>query len=158
MLCDICRSACIIDITRAQTDHHLTCSAFKRSVDLGCYFCNRLWAALRPIEREAVLASADSESYVGNDKAGTFARDKIYTSGSDHISNFVLDEGSAHGFLGCHVLQFGFKVSAVLPAEEAVGSRTWRARFVLRPFVGTPDSMSGLLYTEFIYSKTSSYV
>jgi hypothetical protein len=154
MICDICRSTCIIDSTRLEVTHHQTCNAFKRSVDLGCYFCNRLWAALRPIEREAVLVSAESESNIGNDKAGTLARNKPYTSEAHCISALVFEEGSTYGYPGCHILQFTFKVSAVLPAEEMAGSRTWRASFMLRPFVGTSDSISGLLYSGFIYSKT----
>jgi hypothetical protein len=146
MICDICRSTCIIDSTRPEVTHHQTCSAFKRSVDLGCYFCNRLWAALRPIEREAVLVSAESESNIGNDNAGTLACNKPYTSEADCISALSFGEGSAHGHPGCHVLQFTFKVSAVLPFEEMAGNRTWRASFLLRPFVGTSDPISGLLF------------
>jgi hypothetical protein len=146
MICDICRSTCIIDSTRPEVTHHQTCNAFKRSVDLGCYFCNRLWAALRSIEREAVLISAESESNVGNDKAGTLVRNEPYTSEADCISALVFDEGSTCGYPGCHVLHFSFKVSAVLPAEELLGTRAWRASFLLRPFVGMSDSISRLLY------------
>jgi hypothetical protein len=147
MICDICRSTCIVDSTRSDITHHQTCSAFKRSVDLGCYFCNRLWAALRPIEREAVSVSAETESNIGNDKAGTLARNKPFTSEADCISTLSLGEGSTHGYPGCHVLLFTFKVSAVLPFEEMVGTRAWRASFLLRPFVGTFDSILGLLYS-----------
>jgi hypothetical protein len=147
MICDICRSTCIIDSTRPEATHHQTCSTFKRSVDLGCYFCNRLWAALRPIERDAVLVSAESESNIGNDKAGTLARNKPYTSEADCISALVFDEASTCGYPGCHILQFTFRASSVLPLEEMAGSRTWRASFLLRPFVGTSDSISGLLYS-----------
>jgi hypothetical protein len=147
MICDICRSTCVIDSTRPEVTHHQTCSAFKRSVDLGCYFCNRLWAALRPIEREAVLVSAESEPNIGNDKARTLARNKPYASEADCISALSFGEGSAHGHPGCHVLQFTFKVSAVLPFEEMAGNRTWRASFLLRPLVGTSDSIPGLLYS-----------
>jgi hypothetical protein len=153
MICDICRSTCIIDSTRPEATHHQTCSTFKRSVDLGCYFCNRLWAALRPIEREAVLASAESESNISNDRAGTLARNKPYTSEADCISALVFNEASTYDYPGCHILQFTFKGSAMLPVEEIAGSRTWRASFMLQPFVGMSDSISGLIYSGLIYWK-----
>jgi hypothetical protein len=140
MICDVCRSAC--NGLGPVSIHHQTCSGFKRSIDMGCYFCTRLWAGFKVKERDAVLEFAESESEKVDGETEAPLRGKRTSSDSGGITLFSLQEGSGHGHPGCYVLQFSFNASSVLSPEDIAGTRTWRACFLLRPIVSKSNSIS----------------
>lgn len=134
MICNVCRSTCTN--TGPVSVHHETCSSFKRSIDTGCYFCTRLWAGIRLNERDVVLNLAEFESNRSSERAETSTNGNQTSSDSGDITLYSLEEGTAHGHPGCHVLQFSFNPYVLLSSEDITDTRTWRACFLLRPLVG----------------------
>ncbi|KAF2679231.1 heterokaryon incompatibility protein [Lentithecium fluviatile CBS 122367] len=120
--------------------HHQTCGTFKRSVDLGCYVCNRLWVALTLDERCVVSSLVESESNFSSDATEV----STYGARTNSVQNCVtvasFTEGGLYGHPGCYLLQLAFNASAVLPPEMVPGRKYWRASFLLQQLNGPPPS------------------
>lgn len=113
MICAICQAV----LTRVGRDdsapdvkgllHHLTACSFKRSVELGCYVCNALWSARKPVEQALVSCTVDSRPDPTSNGAGDCLDESPRGSVDEFRSEFWLYDDSAHGRPGCFILESG---------------------------------------------------
>lgn len=118
------------------TTHHQTCGTFKKSINLGCYVCNRLWDVLLPDERCVVSSLAESESNFNSDSTKVYMDGARTNSVHNCITAASIDEGDLHGHPGCYLLQLAFNTSAVLLPESVPSRSYFRAAFLLQPLDG----------------------
>ncbi|CAI6332914.1 unnamed protein product [Periconia digitata] len=71
MICEACRN---INTNRHGWVHHRMCHTFKRSVNQGCYICNRLWASLTYDQQCIASSLADDVRSPSIDDVLTVAR------------------------------------------------------------------------------------
>jgi hypothetical protein len=136
MICLICTN---INIHGQTLIHHETCGTFKNSVDLGCYICNRLWAALTLDERRVISALAKSEMNLRSNATEVSTYAEQTTSKQDCITTASSLEGGMYGHPGCYMLSLFFNASAVF-SQKMVSGPYCRATILLRPLDGKPKS------------------
>lgn len=111
--------------------HHPSRRSLKRSVELGCYVCNRFWASLRPTDRRLISTLANSESGF-EDKTDISSIGAPAESTKPFITAFRLEDGPPYGHLGWYQLKLAVNSNA-MTVLDMVPSRTgWCATFVLQ--------------------------
>lgn len=141
MICVTCTN---ISLDGQTFIHHKTCATFKNSVDLGCYICNRLWAALTLDERCVVSALAKSELNLSGDATEVSTSGEQTASMQNCITKASSNEGGLYGHLGCHLLSLAFNASAAILRKMTPGTTYWRVSVLLQPLDGKtkPDCVS----------------
>ena len=98
MICDICQSIFTVDPIQncvgPDSPHHRTCQSFKRSVQLGCYICSKVWKALKSGDQDAISSAAGSGQHSINNEAGARADG----SPEESVENLVTTLSLRHGF------------------------------------------------------------
>ena len=134
MICVICAS---IRIDHGQTlTHHQTCGTFKNSVDLGCYICNRLWAATTLDDRRNVLALAESESNLSGGVTEVLAY-AVQTSSTQNLTGTTSSqEGGMYGYLSGYLLFFALNASSAFPQKMGSVRNSHTLLVLLQPLDG----------------------
>lgn len=119
--------------------HHRTRRSLKRSIELGCYICNRFWACLQPSDRCLVSALTDSELDLSSDDSFEGPSDGApIDSMNTFFTALCLEEGPPYGHLGWSQLKLAVNSMALVASEMAPGRAVWcDANFLLQPQDGT---------------------
>ncbi|KAH6972470.1 heterokaryon incompatibility protein [Ilyonectria sp. MPI-CAGE-AT-0026] len=144
MICSVCQSilnpsqkavaASILD--KKLRIHHPSRRSLKRSVELGCYVCNRFSASLRPADRRLISTFANSESDF-EEKIDISSIGAPAESTKPFVTAFRLEDGPPYGHLGWYQLKLAVNLNA-MAVLDMVPSRTgWCATFLLQPQDGS---------------------
>lgn len=112
--------------------HHPSRRSLKRSVELGCYVCNRFWASLRPADRRLISTFANSESDF-EDKTYISSIGTPAESTKPFITAFRLEDGPPYGHLGWYQLKLAVNSNAMTVLDMVPSTTGWCAAFVLQP-------------------------
>ncbi|KAL5625662.1 hypothetical protein FOBRF1_000005 [Fusarium oxysporum] len=103
--------------------HHRTRRSLKRSIELGCYICNRFWACLLSSDRNLVSVLTDSELGLRSDDAFKGSSDGApINSMNTFFTALCLEEGPPYGHLGWSQLKLAVNSMALVASEMAPGS------------------------------------
>ncbi|KAL6407060.1 heterokaryon incompatibility protein [Ilyonectria robusta] len=144
MICSVCQSilnpsqkavaASILD--KKLRIHHSSHRSLKRSVELGCYVCNRFWASLRPADRRLITTFANSESDF-EDKTDVSSIGAAAEPTKPFVTAFRLEDGPPYGHLGWYQLKLAVNLNAMAVPDTVPGRTGWCATFLLQPQDGS---------------------
>ena len=137
MICVTCTN---INTDGQEYTHHQTCETLKNSVDLGCYICNCLWAALTLDERCAASAMAESGLGISSDATQVSINNESTSSAQIGITTVYSRKGGRYVHLGGCLLSISFNATAVSPQKLVLGTAFWRASILLQPLNGKTKS------------------
>ncbi|KAF4832587.1 hypothetical protein CGCSCA4_v013615 [Colletotrichum siamense] len=127
--------------------HHLSSRSLKRSVDSGCYACNRLWAVLDPEERQ--LVSAFSDGQPESALVTNLPFEKVETCDiAIPLAVISISDGAQFGHPKCFLWEVAFDAGPVSTLSPSKPRPYWRLSFLLKPFHDTPAYLSADLHSE----------